>query len=756
MKGLESVIDFFLASGEYRNRVTFVKRIKAKEAVFADFPHAIDPDLRSALEKKGIKKLYSHQAETFRLVEEGKNTVIVTPTASGKTLCYNLPVLNALIRDNNTKAMYIFPTKALAQDQADEVNELGSLLKEKINIFVYDGDTPASIRQSIRTKGQIIITNPDMLHSGILPNHPKWVKIFEKLKYIVIDEVHTYRGVFGSHLANLILRLKRIARFYNSEVQFILCSATIRNPGELSAKLIDADVTVVEKNGAPQGEKYFLLYNPPLVNAEQGIRRSVILEAQRLASDLISSGISTIVFARSRLNTELIYSYLIREKRLEPLKERIKSYRGGYLPSERRKIEQELRNGTVTGVVSTNALELGIDIGQLDACVLAGYPGSIASVWQQAGRSGRKSNLSAAILVASNHPLDQFLIKNSEYFFSRSPEEAIINPENLFILMDHIKCAAFELPFREKERFGPSAISDMLDYLEQERVVHKSGDTWYWNADSYPAESVSLRSAMTDNVVIVNTTDNRDTVIGEVDRASAPYLLFEEAIYIHLGNQYKVEKLDLESGKAYVKEVSVNYYTDAIAKSDIEVLKVDKTGDMGRARKHYLSVSIKTVVPKFKKIKFINHENIGYGDIHLPQTEMQTYAIALEFREEMMGNVCGTERLSEILMGIANLLRNIAPLYIICDFSDIRTSEQRKSDFFNNPALFVYDAYPGGVGLSEKLYGSLDLLLREILKAVSQCECRYGCPSCIGPADEFAKETKGNVIKALQSLKEAC
>ncbi|MDD5067789.1 MAG: DEAD/DEAH box helicase [bacterium] len=753
MKTLETIIDYLLTNEEYKNRITFVKKIPEKEAQYADFPAGLAEDLKAALEERGIRKLYTHQAQAYDLVRNGRNTVIVTPTASGKTLCYNLPVLNDLIQNPDLKAMYIFPTKALAQDQADEVNDLSKALKKKLHIFVYDGDTPASIRQSIRTKGQIVITNPDMLHSGILPNHPKWVKIFENLKYIIIDEVHMYRGVFGSHLANLILRLKRIARFYNSNVQFIMSSATIRNPGELSRKLISGDVTVVDQSGAPQGEKYFLLYNPPLVNAEQGIRRSVILEAEKLASFFIRSEISTLVFCRSRLNTELIYSYLIQDKDLEKIKDKIRSYRGGYLPSERREIEQNLRQGIIKGVVSTNALELGIDIGSLDVCILAGYPGSIASVWQQAGRSGRKNKVSAAFLIASNHPLDQFLIKNSEYFFSRPPEEAIINPENLFILMDHIKCAAFELPFRENERFGNSVVNDIMDYLEKQDIVHKAEETFYWNSDSYPAESVSLRSAMTENVVIINTTDNKNEVIGEVDRASAPFLLFEEAVYIHLAGQFKVEKLDLESGKAYVKEVSVNYYTDAIAKSDIAVLKIDKTVDAVPYRKHYCSVSIKTVVPKYKKIRFLNHENIGYGDIHLPQTEMQTYASALELREEFLKEkVENPERFSEVLMGMANLIRNISPLHIICDYSDIRTVEQRKSDFFNNPVIFVYDAYPGGVGLSEKLYQNMEFLLKEILKIVSTCECRYGCPSCIGPADEFSKETKGNVIRLLQAL----
>ncbi len=752
MSTVESVIDYLLTKKEFSKNITFVKKINKKQADFVDYPDELDETLKNIFVDKGIKQLYTHQLKSYQSVNKGKNIVIVTPTASGKTIAYNLPILNSLINNENFKAMYIFPTKALAQDQTDEVNSISKHLKKKINIFVYDGDTPASIRQSIRTKGQIIITNPDMLHSGILPNHPKWVKIFENLKYIVIDEIHTYKGVFGSHFANLILRLKRIARFYNSKLQFILCSATINNPKELAEKLISEDVLLINENGSPQGEKYFMLCNPPVVNHEQGIRRGVILETRRLASVFIKKEISTIIFTRSRLNTEIIHSYLIQNKDLKQIKDKIKSYRGGYLPSERRKIEQDLRNGIIKGIVSTNALEVGIDIGSLDVCIIAGYPGSVTSVWQQAGRSGRGDRVSAILLIASNHPLDQFLIKNHEYFFSQSPEEAIINPGNLFILIDQIKCAAFELPFKKNERFGSMVVNDMLDYLQEEEVIHKAEDTYYWNSDSYPAESVSLRSAMADNVVIINTTAEKNEVIGEVDRESAPFLVFEGAIYIHLGNQYKVEKLDYQQGKAYVQEVKVNYYTDAITKTDIEVLNVDSSDSCGKYKKHYCSVSIKTVIPKFKKIKFLTHENIGYGEINLPQTEIQTYAAALVIQEEFLNTIIEIEKFSEVLLGVSNLIRNIAPLHIICDYNDIRTVEQKKSLFFHEPTIFIYDIYPGGIGLSEKLFSKIKDILKEILNVVSLCECKFGCPSCIGPADEFSEKTKWNIIKLLNLL----
>lgn len=752
MNSVESVVDYLLKADNFGKNVTFIKKINKKEAQFVEFPKGIDESLIKALNKKGIHKLYSHQLKSYELVQQDKNVVMVTPTASGKTLGYNLPILNDLIKNENNKAMYIFPTKALAQDQTDEVNQLSKDLKKKLHIFVYDGDTPASIRQSIRTKGQIVITNPDMLHSGILPNHPKWVKLFENLKYIVIDEIHTYRGVFGSHFANLILRLKRIAQFYNSRIQFVLCSATINNPGDLASRLISEEVVTIDENGAPQGEKYFLLYNPPLIDYEQGIRRGVVLESKNLARLFIKNDISTIIFTRSRLNTEVIHSYLIGDEKLKKKKDKIKGYRGGYLPNERRKIEKDLREGIIKGIVSTNALEVGIDIGSLDVCIIAGYPGSIASVWQQAGRSGRKDRSSAVILIASNHPLNQFLIQNPEYFFSQPPEEVIINPQNLFILMDQVKCAAFELSFQENERFGSVIVKDMLDYMEEANILHKSEDTYYWNSDTYPAEHVSLRSSTPENVVIINTTNNKNEVIGEVDKESAPFLVFEGAIYIHLGNQYKVEELDYEQGKAYVKEVKVNYYTDAITKTEIEVLQVDKSEPESNYKKNYCNVSIKTIVPKFKKIKFLSHENIGFGDINLPETEIQTYAAAIIFKEDFLSSIVDIEKFSEVLLGMAHLLRNISPLHIICDYNDIRTVEQKKSPFFEEPTIFIYDIYPGGIGLSEKLFNKIEEIFKEILSVVKKCECKSGCPSCIGPAEEFSKETKWNIIKLLNQL----
>jgi DEAD/DEAH box helicase domain-containing protein len=438
--------------------LTAVRQIPAREAKFRPIPGWVTSALSEAYRAKGIQELYSHQAVTAQLVHDGKNVVVVTPTASGKTLCYNLPVLNAVLENADTRALYLFPTKALAQDQLAELQDLSRRLDDRFGVFTYDGDTPSDARKAIRERGHVVLTNPDMLHTGILPHHTKWMRLFENLRYIVIDELHTYRGVFGSHLANVLRRLRRVAQFYGSNPQFICCSATIANPGELASQLTEKEVEVVEENGAPAGEKLFVFYNPPMVNRNLGIRRSYINEATRVAKEVLARKLQTIVFANSRLHTEILLTYLQQANPSKPGQaEPIRGYRGGYLPGERREIERGLRDGRILGVVTTTALELGIDIGSLDACVMAGYPGSIASTWQRAGRAGRRSGSSCAIFVASSAPLDQFIVQHPDYFFGSSPEHAHIQPDNLEILLNHLKCAAFELPVSPEERFGNRA-----------------------------------------------------------------------------------------------------------------------------------------------------------------------------------------------------------------------------------------------------------------------------------------------------------
>ena len=518
--------------------LTSLRKIPAREAEFRPMPGWVRSELSEAYRAKGIKELYSHQAATAELVQSGRNVVVVTPTASGKTLCYNLPVLNAVLENPDTRALYLFPTKALAQDQLAELHDLAKRLDDSFGVFTYDGDTPNDARKAIRERGHIVLTNPDMLHAGILPHHTKWMRLFENLRYIILDELHTYRGVFGSHLANVLRRLRRVARFYGSTPQFICCSATIANPGELASQLIESEVDVVEENGAPAGEKLFVFYNPPMVNRNLGIRRSYINEATRVAKELLARKLQTIVFANSRLHTEVLLTYLQQANPPKPGQaEPVRGHRGGYLPGERREIERGLREGRIRGVVTTNALELGIDIGSLDACVMAGYAGSIASTWQRAGRAGRRGT-SCAVFVASSAPLDQFIVQHPEYFFGGSPEHAHIQPDNLEILVNHLKCAAFELPLSLDERFGNVDLPELCERLAEAGFLQRSGGNWHWVQEGYPADTISLRSVTSDNFVIIDTTGEEEgepEIIGEVDFSSALTTVHPKAIYIHQG-----------------------------------------------------------------------------------------------------------------------------------------------------------------------------------------------------------------------------
>src|SRR6185437_10438941 len=528
LETVHNILGSLVARYHQEEVLTAIRQIPARDAKFRPMPAWVASALSEAYRAKGIRELYSHQANTAELVREGKNVVVVTPTASGKTLCYNLPVLNSVLENADTRALYLFPTKALAQDQLAELQNLATRLDDNFGVFTYDGDTPSDARKAIRERGHIVLTNPDMLHTGILPHHTKWMRLFENLRYIVLDELHTYRGVFGSHLANVLRRLRRIAQFYGSNPIFVCCSATIANPGELASRLIEDRVEVIDENGAPSAEKLFVFYNPPVVNRNLGIRRSYLNEATRVAKELLARNLQTILFANSRLHTEVMLTYLRQAfpaaaGRSEP----IRGYRGGYLPGERREIERGLRDGKIRGVVSTNALEFGIDIGSLDATVLAGYPGSIASTWQRAGRAGRRSGTSCAVMVASSAPLDQFIIQHPEYFFGRSPEHAFIQPDNLEILVNHLKCAAFELPLSPDEQFGEIDLPALCERLVDAGFLHKSGGHWHWVQDAYPADTISLRSVTSDNFVIIDETGNptRESsgpeVIGEVDFSSA-------------------------------------------------------------------------------------------------------------------------------------------------------------------------------------------------------------------------------------------
>jgi DEAD/DEAH box helicase domain-containing protein len=589
-----------------------------------------------------------------------------------------------------------------------------------------------------------------MLHSAILPHHTKWVSLFENLNFVVIDELHTYRGVFGSHVANVIRRLKRICQYYGSHPVFICTSATIANPLELAKALTGEEMYLIDNNGAPSGRKHFLFYNPPIVNKPLNIRRSATLEVRKLAGELLKNKIQTIVFARSRVRVEIILTYLQELVKNELGRKSIMGYRGGYLPTERRKIEKGLRSGEIYGVVSTNALELGVDIGQLQVCIMTGYPGTISSAWQQAGRAGRRHGEALVIMVASSSPLDQYVIQNPDYFFNKSPETARINPDNLIILIDHMKCAAYELPFKKGELFGNVETEELLEYLTEERVLYQNGDKWYWMNDSFPAHNISLRSASQENVVIINQTNIANVkVIGEMDRFSAMTLLHDEAIYLHQGIQFQVEKLDWEEKKAFVREVAVDYYTDANLAVQLKVLEVDKLTEDKDIEVGYGDVSVRAMATIFKKIKFETHENIGSGPIHLPEEELHSNAAWISLNKSFSD--LGHDRLEQGLVGAAHALESIAPLFVMSDPQDIHVVPQVKADHNEKPTIFFYDRYPGGIGLSEKIFGEMDQVLADAKKMIERCQCEHGCPSCIG-AETIGDTAKKDTLKIIDSF----
>lgn len=744
------IVDRLKADAEFRQNLTVWRTIAPRAARYADFPAALDARLASALQKRGVHGLYTHQAEAVEAALAGKDVCVVTPTASGKTMCYNLPVLNTLLRDPKARALYLFPTKALSQDQMNELKSTIDDLEVKIGTYTFDGDTPASARSAVRSAGHIVVTNPDMLHAGILPHHTIWIRLFENLKYVVIDEVHHYRGVFGSHLANVLRRLQRICEFYGSNPQFICCSATIANPKEMTERIIGREVVLVDNNGAPAGEKHFLFYNPPVVNAELGIRRSSVKEASRLATQFLSRNIQSIVFARSRLRVEILTTYIKDAvRKMGKSGELVKGYRGGYLPTERRDIERGLRDGKIMTVISTNALELGIDIGALDVCIMTGYAGSVASTWQQAGRAGRRNNVALVVLVATSAPIDQYIINHPEYFFDQAPESGTVDTHNLVIVTSHIKCAAFELPFVGGEAFGLDAAStgEILDYLTEQRILRKVKDKWHWSTDTYPASEISLRTAAPGNVVILDTSDN-GRVIGEIDFFAAPTEVYQNAIYLHQSKQYTIDNLDLEDRKAYARPVEVDYYTDAEMKVDVKVLDLFAQGEDVGAQKCWGELSVTWLPTIYKKIKFGTHDNVGWGEIHLPEQTMSTMGYWIEFPDDTGGRFgMPQEDLGEALNALANALRQVAPVQVLCDPRDIRALAMLRAPFSEKPTVYLYETYPGGVGSSEKLFAHNDRMLDAVAALLQDCPCRNGCPSCVGPATETGTHGKSGTLK---------
>jgi DEAD/DEAH box helicase domain-containing protein len=731
----------------------------ARKAEYSPIPDSVEPKLRRAIESRGIAQLYSHQRAAWDSVQAGNNTVIVTPTASGKTLCYNLPVWHKMLSEPEARAFYLFPTKALAEDQLAEFHSAVEAMDSGIRAFTYDGDTPQDARKAIRERANVILTNPDMLHAGILPHHTKWARCFENLQYIVLDELHYYRGVYGSHFANILRRLRRICEFHGSHPKFICSSATIANPRELAETLTGEPFHLIDSNGAPSGEKYFVFYNPPVVNRQLGIRRSYLHESRRIARELIERGQQTLVFANNRLATEVLVTYLKDDCAKMPMgADGVRGYRGGYLPRERREIERKLREGSIRAVVSTNALELGIDVGGLDGVVMAGYPGAIASTWQRAGRAGRRQTTAVAVLVASSNPVDQYIVEHPDYFFSQAPEQAHINPDNLEILLSHLKCAAFELPLRDDETFGKHNVAKLCEFLVELNLLHKSGDAWHWTSDTYPADAISLRSVSSDNFIVIDET-SEPTVIAEVAFTAAPGELHEKAIYLHEARQFQVERLDFENRKAYVRRVECDYYTDAIDYTQVKELDQFESSPMAGAIARHGEVRVNTQIVGFKKIKFYTNENIGAGQLTLPEQEMHTTAFWLHFPAEFLAQfseLTPTDRQSG-LVGIAAAMRAVAALALMSDPRDIgyAITEDIVSSLEKwEPDLFLYDSYPGGAGLSAPLFRLRNKLVELSAQLISACQCENGCPSCVGPAGETGGRGKEAAVRILRALME--
>ena len=732
--------------------VTHHEVIPARAPVWREHPEWLDPRIRTGLASRGIDRLYVHQAEAIEAVRAGNDVVVVTPTASGKTLCYALPVLQSIAEDPAARALFLFPTKALGQDQVSELGELSRAAGLDISAATYDGDTPAPIRSAIRGAGQVVVTNPDMLHSAILPHHTKWFQLFEQLRVIVIDELHTYRGVFGSHVANVVRRLLRLCAHYGSRPVIVCCSATIANPLELATTLTGRPAILVDRNGAPSGERHVLLVEPPLADRATGARGSAMTVAHRWAMPFLRAGRQTVVFGRSRTAVEIMLSTL-REALRQDLgpRSRIRGYRGGYLPLERRSIERGLREGEILGVVATNALELGVDIGRLDVSILSGYPGSVAATWQQIGRAGRRGETSVAVLVASGAPVDRYVVHHPEFLLDGRSEEARLDPDNLHVLIAHLRCATFELPFEPGEVFGPAAADELLAFVAESGHIRQADDgRWYWSSENFPASEVSLRSAAPENVVIIDTTPDRPRVLGEVDLFSAQVLVHERAIYMHESVQYYVDRLEWGERKAYVHRIDADHYTYANRAVTLKPLDVFGEAPSAGGRRVHGEVMVASLVTLFKKLKFGTDENVGWGPIDLPELELQTTAYWLTAE----GAAGGWRRneLDVALMGAGRAIQTVAAVLLMVDPRDLGLVTQVRSPHHEAPTIYLYEAVPGGIGLSPRLWERHDELIAAAADLIRSCDCESGCPACTGPRLEPGIDARALALRLLDRL----
>jgi DEAD/DEAH box helicase domain-containing protein len=768
--GIDAVTRSWMASGYVRPCLVADRAVSPAIGRTEPMPDEMHPGLAQALSRRGIGRLYAHQARALAAARRGSHVVVATPTASGKSLCFHLPVLEALAREGDASAIYLYPTKALARDQEAGLRGLIADAGLSIPAIVYDGDTPGDARRAARERSPIVMTNPDMLHAGILPQHAHWARMFQKLAYVIVDELHTYRGVFGSHVAHVLARLQRVAAFHGSSPRFLCATATIGNPGEHAARLLgvpEGDVVVCGESGAPAGSRRLFVFNPPVVNAELGVRASSLKAGVHLAADLVRAKVPTIVFGPSRNSVEIMLKYL-REKTADLCGEdAIMAYRGGYLPETRRRVERGLRDGEILCVVATNALELGIDVGELDAVICVGYPGSVAGTWQRFGRAGRRGAPSVAVLVASSNALDQYLARHPEHLFDGTIESARIDAQNTEIVVQHMKCAAFELPFVEGEAYAELAADETreaLRYLASHGVVHESLGRFHWSTDSYPANHVSLRNVGWDNFVIIDKAAGR--TLAELDFRAAHTMLHEQAIYQHDGEQYQVERLDYENHKAYVTRVAPDYFTTALTHRKVSVIEESKTAPLGRAIAGFGEVSVVEKVVGYKKIKFHTHENAGYGDVRLPDMQMHTTAFWLTVREELLHAVAAEAggRASAIdgLRGIGFALETVAALSLMCDPRDLgqtlgdgpepEASTTRPRGPLFDPTIFLFDNVPGGVGLAERIYLNAGDLAARARQLIGGCACADACPLCVGATESPGSLRKRAALALLERI----
>lgn len=739
---------------EYRGQITHIQEIPSRPARYAELDPPLAGPLEKALSELGIGRLYTHQALSTSYAREGKNVVVATGTASGKSLCYNMPVLERLHRDRLATALYVFPTKALAQDQLRGLLRLKEHLSPAGQLLVggtYDGDTPRNTRKELREKANCILTNPDMLHGAILPYHPSWSRFFQNLAFVVLDEMHAYRGVFGSHVANCIRRLARVCRHYGSKPQFICCSATVANPEEFARSLLGQEVDLVDDDGSPRGPKRFALWNPPRL--EDGVgRRSANTEATNLMAELVRRRIQTVTFTRTRAVAELISRYTREElsRYGGGLSERVKAYRGGYLPAERREIEKALFAGDLIGVASTNALELGIDVGGLDASIMVGYPGTVASTWQQAGRAGRSSDESLAVLVAHDSPIDQYLMHHPSYFFGRSPENAIIDPDNPHVVLGHLRSACFELPLQviEEKDFGASAPA-LLELLEEQGETIYRANRWYWTGKGFPPDDVNLRTVSENTYTIMDLAQGNHC-IGTMDEPSAFMQLFPQAVYLHYGETYIVESLNIADKTAFVRRAEVDYFTQAVTDRRVKIEAEDSETSWRKSKVCSGDLSVTVISYMFKKIKFYSKDSIGFGKIDLPPCTIDTGGFWLVPPVPCLHAVRRLGRNPvEGLLGIANVACEIIPLYVMCDPMDIGSAID--SSNIGVPTLFIYDRYPGGIGFAAKAYENVESVFTACLELIRSCGCDDGCPSCVGaPLPPFTQndpdtQTRGRI-----------